>query len=103
VKRSPIARMSVRRRSELAERRQVVADVIRRDGGCLMRESAPDDPSGACRGPLDGHEVLPKGRGGDWLDRDNVVTLCRLHHDWVHGNPAKAERLGLLKRSQVTA
>ena len=95
--------MSKKRRSELAERRQVVADVIRRDGGCLMRDTYPDAPDGACGGPVEGHEVLPKGRGGDWLDRENVVALCRFHHDFVHAHPAWSERVGLLKKSGVAA
>lgn len=50
-----------------------------------------------CSGPLDVDEIIPRGRGGDYLDIDNCQTLCRLHHRWKHDNPAEAERLGFTK------
>ena len=33
-------------------------------------------------------------------DPDNFVALCGACHDWVHANPADAERLGLRDRSR---
>ena len=101
--RSTLPAMSRKRRSQMAERRRVVADVVARDGGCILREVFPDALDGECGGPVDGHEVLPKGRGGDWLDRDNVIALCRAHHGYVHAHPAWAETVGLLKPSGVQA
>lgn len=50
-----------------------------------------------CSGPLDIDEVIPRGRGGNYLDPDNCQVLCRMHHRWKHDNPAEAERLGLTK------
>lgn len=50
-----------------------------------------------CSGPLDIDEVIPRGRGGNYLDPDNCQVLCRAHHRWKHDNPAEAERLGLTK------
>lgn len=50
-----------------------------------------------CSGPLDIDEIIPRGRGGNYLDPDNCQVLCRAHHRWKHDNPAEAERLGLTK------
>jgi len=50
-----------------------------------------------CSGPLDIDEVIPRGRGGNYLDPENCQVLCRAHHRWKHDNPAEAERLGLTK------
>lgn len=92
--RAGIKPVSDRRRSELAARRAVVAAALRRDGGCIGRGLVP---SVACWGPLDGHEPLTRARGGDYLDLENVVTLCRAHHDWTHAHPALSTPLGLLR------
>ena len=43
----------------------------------------------------DVHHIL--SGGGDALD--NLVTLCRRHHTWVHANRRKAEAMGLRKSS----
>ena len=50
-----------------------------------------------CSGQLDIDEIIPRGRGGNYLDPDNCQVLCRAHHRWKHDNPAEAERLGLTK------
>jgi hypothetical protein len=48
------------------------------------------------RASVDVHEKLTRARGGDILDEDNVLAICREHHDWVHANPKAATELGLL-------
>ena len=48
-----------------------------------------------CSGPLDVDEIIPRGRGGNYLDPENCQVLCRAHHRWKHDHPAEAERLGL--------
>lgn len=51
---------------------------------------------GSCGGPLDPHEVIPRSAWADGaLDPSNVVSLCRLHHDWVGDNPDDAHAIGL--------
>jgi len=38
-----------------------------------------------CRGPIDPHHVVKKSQGGG--DHDNLVPLCRGHHDEVETTP----------------
>lgn len=97
----PILPVSKKRRREMRERRKTLAVVFERDGGCVMRPGgshyAPQAP--ACGGFYDGHEPLRRSQGGDPLDPDQVVTLCRRHHDFVHGHVGWAQEHGLLVRS----
>jgi hypothetical protein len=46
------------------------------------------------------HEVLPRGRGGDAADENNIIPVCRSCHDWIHAHTVEAENSGLLKRPQ---
>jgi len=87
VARSTMSRKAKRLSDDL--RQQVMA----RDGwGCQARTLTPDLP---CRGRLHVHHRLPRSRGGpDTLN--NLVTLCLVHHDHVHGNPVWAKHHGLL-------
>ena len=106
VKRTPLRNMSPKRRSQLAERKQVREHVLERDGGCVFWERAydstgwlPGDLVGAptrCTETLDVHEVIPRSAwAAGWLSIGNCVTLCRTHHEWVTEHPAEAHRLGL--------
>ena len=48
------------------------------------------------------HEPLTRARapGADTiLDKANSVAVCRRCHDWIHGNVATSEEIGLLIRS----
>lgn len=47
----------------------------------------------------DPHEPLTRARGGSITDPNNIVGLCRKHHDEVHLEPAWAYELGLLRHS----
>lgn len=65
--------------------------VFDRDGGCLGRYLL----DGRCWGEPAPHHVWRKGQGGP--DRlENLVTLCQLHHGWVHGHINDSRALGLL-------
>lgn len=90
--------VSKKRRATCARRHRVVQAVFERDGGCVMRVGGPkwtrDAPE--CRGWWDGHEPLRRSQGGDPLDPDQVLTLCRAHHDYVHAHVAWAKSVGLL-------
>jgi hypothetical protein len=69
--------------------------VLARDLGCVARDTVRQI---RCMGRIDPHHILPRGRGGaDTLE--NLVSLCRAHHDWVHDHPAESYDLGLLRRS----
>lgn len=96
LRRAPLARVSSKRRSEAQERRDVNAEVIARDGGCVPRlRGAP----GACFGPLAAHEVLKRSAGGSHLDPRNCVAACSFHNGWIEDNPKAARALGLVRSS----
>jgi hypothetical protein len=35
-------------------------------------------------------------RGANYLDESTFFAACRVHHRWIHGNPAEAREMGLL-------
>jgi hypothetical protein len=38
-----------------------------------------------------------KGRlNGNYLNEETWIAVCRPCHDWIHSNPSKARKLGLL-------
>lgn len=87
--------MSAKRKATQWERHKAVNEAMRRAGyQCQAREVWPDVE---CAGGLDGDEIVPRGRGGDPLDPENVQILCRAHHNAKHDHPAEAERLGLTR------
>lgn len=51
-----------------------------------------------CRGQLDPHHIQRRSQGGRDIP-ENLIVLCRAHHDWVHEHPLLAEEFGLLRRS----
>lgn len=101
MKRSPLRRKTPLKRTPFVVRRKkaqgvpkdIYAQVVLRDQGCRASLLAPDV---RCFGRLDPHHVLRKSQGGpDTLD--NLVLLCRAHHDHVHRNPAWSKSVGLLR------
>ena len=93
---STLARSPMKRSRPKATDRAVVAQVVLRDGGCVARSQVPEV---RCAGRIDPHHVLPRGRGGKDTT-ENLICLCRAHHDWVHSNPSRAYDLGFLARSE---
>lgn len=94
LKRSAMRKHPSKRRS-LGVPEEVRAQVFARDRGCvavlLIREIR-------CSGSHDPHHVLRRSQGGtDTID--NLVTLCRAHHRWVHEHPKISVDIGLLRRS----
>src|ERR1017187_4785699 len=86
-----LASCSAKRLSEHELRQAVRLAVLERDGhrGRLDPRSQfypghewsggfrlPDVPS-SCGGPLDVHDPLKRSRGGNYLDADQCVVLCR--------------------------
>lgn len=94
-KRSKLKPNSKKRIKQFSERKEVRRIVLTRD--MLQCRAKFLVSSIECHGPLDVDEIIPRGRGGDWLDIDNCQVLCRAHHTWKHDHPAEAERLGLTK------
>lgn len=76
-----------------SERATIKAQALQRDKGCVASRLILTT---RCAGPLDGHERLPRSRGGSPYDLANVITLCRSHHEWVHGHPREAREFDLL-------
>jgi hypothetical protein len=58
-----------------------------------------DETQPCLKRATDIHEPLTRGRGGDILDPENTLALCRVCHDWIHANPLAATELGLLRRA----
>jgi hypothetical protein len=102
MKRTPLRRKTpLRARKRLtATPRSVPPDVreavLRRDGGCV----APGAFGIGCGGPLDPHHRVTKGMGGKRAPDtvDDLITLCRRHHDYVTEHPADAIAAGLSRR-----
>lgn len=53
-------------------------------------------PGGCVNEACDPHEPLTRARGGSIVDLDNIVLLCRDHHDWIDQHPTEATALGML-------
>jgi len=48
------------------------------------------------------HELISRGRGGDILDENNLLAVCRPCHTWITDNPSEAEFCGLALPSWAT-
>ena len=68
--------------------------VLERDGHtCQAQKVFPH----VCDGPLDPSHTIPVSRAPERrLDAENVLTVCRVAHDWIHANPDAATRLDLM-------
>jgi len=53
----------------------------------------------ACYGPVHGHEILKRSRGGSITDMQNVVLLCNFHNGWIEDFPKEAHAMGLSKHA----
>lgn len=88
-------RRTSRKRKALGVPKQIKEQVLNRDGGCRVMRSVPEVK---CFGPIDPHHVLRRSQGGpDTVE--NLIAVCRSHHDWIHQHPAKSYALGFLRRS----
>lgn len=100
--RKPLNPVSERRRKITPTRREVVAEVIRRDG---YRCRLAGVGFGECMGRLTAHEILPRGRSHrdeNLLDPAGMVSVCAQHNDALSNTAdlqAAAYDLGLLRHS----
>lgn len=89
-----LPRVSAKRRAEERDLRRAHADVLLRSRGRC--EAITRGLEHLCTGlGTEYHHVLPRSRGGQH-HADNLVHLCATAHRLVHGQPARARRLGLL-------
>lgn len=93
--RKPIAKTSKKKRSEIAERKKLRAEIVdERGSGCQAR--VPE----ICRGLFsDMHEILSRGRGGNPLDKNNILLVCRPCHEMITKNTVWAESKGFLRKA----
>lgn len=89
LKTKPIKQRSKKRVKDQNFRVKLVIKLLQERPVCEF----PDCANVAC----DVHEVLTRGRGGDFLDENNCVCLCRVCHRWVTDHPLEAEELGFVK------
>jgi len=98
LKRSGMSRKPDRKLAEWSRQ------VRERDGNQCVIAVARATFLGPCKGDIDPHHVMPRGRRPDKkYDVENGICLCRVHHDWVHAYPIQAEILGLLSSETYEA
>ena len=95
MRRSPIAPVSKKRRSENRKRRKLT-DAMKREGPVMCGFC------GCCRAD-DFHEIVSRARGGSITDPENCIPLCRPCHDRATTEPVWAAELGLSKRKEGLA
>lgn len=93
LRRTPLKRVSDRRRATLPGRRKCCAEVWRRAGGrCEIGTPACN----SFEGWFEYHELLPRSAGGSITAPANVRLCCIWCHRYIHKNPAEAYRRGWL-------
>lgn len=94
ARRSGLSPESPKRKKERAAYRRMKAAVYERDGHtCQAAALVPDV---ACGGPLDPQHVIPRSAwAGGRLVAENVLCVCRRHHDWIGSHKQAAADLGL--------
>lgn len=91
---SRLRQRSIKREEEAAERRIVVLSALARDRYTCRAKELVD--AVRCAGPLDPHEVIPRSAwAAGYLVLDNVVIVCRNHHEWIGEYPDEAHAIGL--------
>jgi hypothetical protein len=82
--------MSNRKRAEIAARNILRLQLLKERGPWCQAHTT------VCRGAwIEMHELLARSQGGDPLDHDNILCICRACHEWIHRYPKQALELGL--------
>ena len=90
-RRTPLRQVSKRRRAENVVRRQVLAELVAARGPWCEAKLH------GCSGLADdGHERKRRSQGGDPLNPDEIVLLCRPCHRFASEFPEAAHELGLV-------
>lgn len=82
--------MATRRGKPLSDWALLRNFVLARDRGCVAHGLDV-----RCFGPLDPHHLWRRGQGGP-DEAENLVTLARTCHSYVHAHPLVGQCLGLL-------
>lgn len=81
--RKPLKQISDRRAAKMDSYEDACEVVHERDRGRC--QAAAKVNWVMCAGPKDPHHLIYKSRAPHlWDDPNNIITLCRMHHDWVH-------------------
>lgn len=91
MRRSPLNRMSAKRKAELPSRAKCCREVRERCGGKCEANLA-DICAGAMR---DTHEIKARSQGGSITDPANCLGVCGACHTWITEHMNAARRLGL--------
>lgn len=96
IVRKGISAMSDKRRAEQQQYARAKQLAWNRDKGQCQAAEVWGDVS--CAGRLDPHHIRAKSTCPELRnDPDNLIVLCRMHHDETHRNPLRARALGLIK------
>lgn len=90
----PLRHISEKRLARLAERERAVDEAFyRHHHRCVLATMVPEVP---CRGKLDAHEIMPRSAWAEGIyDVDNIVPVCRAHHDWIDAHEPEAHAYGV--------
>ena len=95
MRRTPLRRVSEKRRDLQHIYERAVQTVMLRDRGCKVKEGWPEV---RCSGRIDPHHIAPTGRYPELrCDTSNMISSCRAHHNAVHAYPELARIRGYLK------
>ena len=101
MKRSPIKRQSSAKAKQMRLEKSVRTFVLERaDYTC---EACRARGLGKANQATDKHERIMRSMGGDPLDANNCLAVCRDCHSWLHSHPNEATKLGLLKSNPQPA
>jgi len=98
VKRSPIKKVSDKRRAIMVERSKLVARLLMERPWCECCDVTPVGVNPPRRS-VDLHELVNRSQGGDILDESIIMCICRQCHSWITTHPALARELGLHMKS----
>ena len=71
---------------------KVLEYVVQRRDGCCMWGLTHPGVYGSCSAGLDPHHIINRGAGGDDA-KENLITLCRHHHDLAQARRITVEDL----------
>lgn len=104
LKRSPLNYRSEGMKDTYVKRRALVQQMLSETPYCQACKAVyvyprllKDQPLGVVnvRKSIDLHELVNRSQGGDILNSDEIIVVCRECHRWITRNPKEAERLGL--------
>lgn len=90
----PMRAVSEKRQERYRDRERAVDRAFARDRWtCVAGRIIPEVE---CGGRLDPHEVIPRSAWPEGIyDTDNIVAVCRRHHEWIDHHPDGAHAVGL--------